>query len=53
VSGYDIDIANEVCKRAKLKCNLIAQDWDSQIRASSPASSTRCLPWVQIRSAAR
>ncbi len=31
LSGYDIDIANEVCKRAKLKCNLIAQDWDSQI----------------------
>jgi lysine-arginine-ornithine-binding protein len=31
LSGYDIDIANEVCKRAKLKCNLIAQDWDNQI----------------------
>ena len=31
LSGYDIDIANEVCKRAKLKCNLIGQAWDSQI----------------------
>jgi lysine-arginine-ornithine-binding protein len=31
LSGYDIDIANEVCQRAKVKCNLIAQDWDSQI----------------------
>jgi lysine-arginine-ornithine-binding protein len=31
LSGYDIDVANEVCRRANLKCNLIAQDWDSQI----------------------
>lgn len=31
LSGYDIDVANEVCKRAKLKCTLVAQDWDSQI----------------------
>lgn len=33
LSGYDIDVANEVCKRAKLKCTLVAQDWDSQIPA--------------------
>jgi octopine/nopaline transport system substrate-binding protein len=31
LSGYDIDIANEVCKRANLTCHIIAQDWDSQI----------------------
>lgn len=31
LSGYDIDVANEVCKRANLKCTLVAQDWDSQI----------------------
>jgi octopine/nopaline transport system substrate-binding protein len=33
LSGYDIDVANEVCKRANLKCKLVAQDWDSQIPA--------------------
>lgn len=31
LSGYDIDIANEVCRRAKLDCTLVAQSWDSQI----------------------
>ena len=31
VIGYDIDIANEVCKRADLKCQIVAQDWDSQV----------------------
>ena len=30
-TGFDVDIANEVCKRAKLTCDLVAQDWDSQI----------------------
>jgi octopine/nopaline transport system substrate-binding protein len=31
VVGYDIDIANEVCKRANLTCTIVAQDWDSQV----------------------
>jgi len=31
LEGLDLDIINEVCKRAKLECNIIAQDWDSQI----------------------
>lgn len=33
VIGYDIDVANEVCKRANLKCDIVAQDWDSQVPA--------------------
>jgi lysine-arginine-ornithine-binding protein len=33
VVGYDIDVANEMCKRANLKCDIIAQDWDSQVPA--------------------
>src|SRR4028119_582681 len=31
VIGYDIDIADEVCKRANLKCQVVVQDWDSQV----------------------
>jgi octopine/nopaline transport system substrate-binding protein len=31
VIGYDIDVTNEVCKRANLKCQIVAQDWDSQV----------------------
>jgi lysine-arginine-ornithine-binding protein len=33
LSGYDIDVANDVCRRANLDCKLVAQDWDSQIPA--------------------
>ncbi|EIM26365.1 transporter substrate-binding domain-containing protein [Microvirga lotononidis] len=31
LDGFDMDVANEVCKRANLKCTFVAQDWDSQI----------------------
>jgi len=31
LQGLDLDVIKEVCKRAKLECNIIAQDWDSQI----------------------
>lgn len=31
VEGLDIDVINEVCKRAKLECKIVAQEWDSQI----------------------
>lgn len=31
LQGLDLDVINEVCKRAELECNIVAQDWDSQI----------------------
>ena len=31
LEGLDLDIINEVCKRAALECTIVAQDWDSQI----------------------
>jgi len=31
LSGYDIDLTNDLCKRAKVECELIAQDWASLI----------------------
>lgn len=31
LEGLDLDIIKDVCKRAKLECNIVAQDWDSQI----------------------
>lgn len=31
LEGFDLDVAKEVCVRAKLECNIVAQDWDSQI----------------------
>ena len=31
LAGYEIDLAAELCKRAKLDCEVIAQDWDGII----------------------
>ena len=31
LDGYDIDVGNEVCKRAQLECVWVKNDWDSII----------------------
>ena len=31
LAGYDIDLTAELCKRAKVECELIVQDWASLI----------------------
>ena len=31
LQGLDLDVISEVCKRAALECDIVAQDWDSQI----------------------
>lgn len=33
LAGYDIDLTAELCKRAKVECELIVQDWASMIPA--------------------
>jgi octopine/nopaline transport system substrate-binding protein len=31
LQGYEIDLANELCRRMKAQCTLVAQDWDGII----------------------
>lgn len=31
VQGFEIDLANEMCKRMKVECNWVVQDWDGII----------------------
>ncbi len=31
LAGFDIDLANDLCKRARVKCELIAGEWSSLI----------------------
>jgi polar amino acid transport system substrate-binding protein len=31
LAGYDIDVSNEICKRAGLECQFVTNDWDSII----------------------
>jgi octopine/nopaline transport system substrate-binding protein len=33
LEGFEIDLANDLCSRAKMKCEIVAQDWDGMIPA--------------------
>ena len=31
IVGFEVDLANDLCKRASVECKIIAQDWDGMI----------------------
>ena len=33
LDGFEVELAAELCKRAKVECEVIAQDWDGIIPA--------------------
>ncbi|HEU6441022.1 MAG TPA: transporter substrate-binding domain-containing protein, partial [Microvirga sp.] len=28
LEGFEVDLANDLCARMKVKCEIVAQDWD-------------------------
>ena len=33
LDGFEVDLANDLCRRMKVKCEIIAQDWDGIVPA--------------------
>src|SRR5689334_14184958 len=33
LEGFEVDLANDLCNRMKVKCEIVAQDWDGMIPA--------------------
>jgi octopine/nopaline transport system substrate-binding protein len=31
IVGFEVDLANDICKRAGIECKIVAQDWDAMI----------------------
>ena len=48
LEGFEIDLANDLCSRMKVKCEIVAQDWDGIIPALPVAGADKIAPVRRI-----
>ena len=53
LGGFDIDVGNEICKRASLTCEWVANEWDTIIPNLIAGNYDAILAGMMPRSSAR
>src|SRR5215217_3972856 len=48
LDGYEIDLANDLCARMKVKCEIVAQDWDGIIPALNASKYDAIMAGMNI-----
>ena len=48
LEGYEIDLANELCAKMKVKCEIVAQDWDGAIPALNAKKNDAIMSGMSI-----
>jgi octopine/nopaline transport system substrate-binding protein len=48
LDGFEVDLANELCGRMKIQCEIVAQDWDGIIPALNAAKYDAIMAGMNI-----
>jgi octopine/nopaline transport system substrate-binding protein len=48
LEGFEIDLANDLCARMKVKCEIVAQDWDGMIPALQAKKNDAIMAGMNI-----
>jgi octopine/nopaline transport system substrate-binding protein len=48
LDGFEIELANDLCSRMKVKCEVVAQDWDGLIPGLNAAKYDAIMAGMQI-----
>src|SRR3954471_8649580 len=49
LDGFEIELANDLCARMKVKCRIVAQDWDGMIPALNAGKYEAVIVGLETR----